>query len=91
MMHVVGFSAQAFPTYVDANGDALGELGVVEKATLKYGKTVYLGSSRRASSKLRGRTFECDAVKGVELDEVDTNGVMLWQSLGEAPARQRDS
>jgi hypothetical protein len=74
MFHVVGFSAAAFPTYIDANGEPLTELGVIEKTKLKYGKTVYLAKPPRLLEAARAH-FECDSVKGIELDEVDTNGI----------------
>lgn len=74
MLHVVGFSAAAFPTYVDANGNTLGEPGVIEKVTLKYGKQVYRVKPPRLLAAARAH-FECDAVKGVELDDIDTAGI----------------
>jgi hypothetical protein len=74
LLHIVGFSATAFGTYVDANGAPLDISQVIDQTTLRYGKPVYRARTPRLLAVAR-KHFECPTLAGVEIDDFDRRGL----------------
>ena len=74
MIHVLGFSANSYRTFVNAEDEQL-EQRLVERGPrmLPYGKRVYELVTPRLVSKAR-QHFACTSLDGVEMEDADPGG-----------------
>lgn len=69
MMHILGFSSEAFRRFVDANKEPVPIESVVSgPTTLQWGKSVFRVVSPRALSRAKAH-FGCPTLAGIELEE----------------------